>query len=81
MPESVPSGKMDLFYDRAPHLPSFSLTKPQRFRRCQFLGQISHKIMNLYTVEPLYNGHLRTEFSGRCEEVAVMGRFSTRGFE
>ena len=33
------------------------------------------------TVEPLYNGHLRTEFSGRCKEVAVMGRLSIRGFE
>ena len=29
----------------------------------------------------LYNGHLRTEFSGRCKEVAVMGRFSMRGSE
>ena len=25
------------------------------------------------TVEPLYNDHLKTEFSGRCKEVAVMG--------
>ena len=33
------------------------------------------------TVEPHYNGHLRTEFSGRCEEVAIIGRFSIRGFE
>ena len=28
------------------------------------------------TVEPFYNGHLRTELSGLCKEVAVMGRFS-----
>ena len=28
-----------------------------------------------YIAEPLYNGHLRTGLSGRCREVAVMGRF------
>ena len=33
------------------------------------------------TVEPLYNGHLRAEFSGHCKEVASMGRFSIREFE
>ena len=35
----------------------------------------------LTIVEPLYNGHFRTEFSGRCKEVAVMGRFLIKGFE
>ena len=39
------------------------------------------KMGSFITVEPLYNGHLRTKFSGRCKEVAVMGRFSIRGFE
>ena len=32
-------------------------------------------------VEPLYNGHLGTYLSGRCREVAVMGRLSIRGFK
>ena len=27
------------------------------------------------TVEPLYNGHLGAEITGRCREVAVVGRF------
>ena len=35
----------------------------------------------LDTAEPLYNGHFRTDFSGRCKEVAVMGRFSVKGFD
>ena len=32
-----------------------------------------------FTVELLYNSNLRTEFSGRCKEVAVTGKFSIRG--
>ena len=51
---------------------------------CEYLsGAITLNVSggNCNTVEPFYNGHLRTKFSGRCREVAVMGRFSIRGFE
>ena len=53
-----------------------------RSKRCQRVrDEVSTVFIKLrrYTVEPLYNGHLRTEFSGRCKEVAVMERFSVRG--
>ena len=43
--------------------------------------RIKKKSVGGNTVEPFYNGHLRTESSGRCKEVAVMGRFSIRRFE
>ena len=32
-------------------------------------------LKNNYTVEPLHNGHPGAELTGRCREVAVVGRF------
>ena len=43
--------------------------------------RIKKKSVGGNTVKPFYNGHLRTEPSGRSKEVAVKGRFSIRGFE
>ena len=58
---------------------TLALIRMQLLRHCfqippYFYAFHSHRF-KINSVEPLYSGHFWTEFSGRCKEVAVTGRF------